>query len=406
MPNIMSSTPPPASPSPTPQAMIIAHRGASARAPEHTLAAYREAIRAGADFIEPDLVLTRDGVLVARHENSLDDTTNVAELAHFANRRTTKRVDGEARTDWFAEDFTLAELRTLRARERLPELRPQNDARFPAETIPTLAEIIALVRELEGADRAVGIYPETKHPTYFSHEGHHLDGTAIAQSISQMLIDTLKAEDFVDPARVYIQSFEIENLLQLAHRIMPTAGVKLPLVQLLGDLGNAPEPPALAFAHPWDTVYHARAGHDPGEVYGALAAAVGMQRGEALTYASMVSCDALSALGDSYADALGPWLTALLPRETAGPGSPLPRLTGEVHPLLAAAKGLGLAVHAYTLRPEAPFRVLGEHGDVLSAERELAILLTHGVDGVFADDPGPAVLSRRGFADDGGPTTP
>ncbi|MEM9385350.1 MAG: glycerophosphodiester phosphodiesterase family protein [Pseudomonadota bacterium] len=394
----MSSTlsPPPQVPEP----IIIAHRGASARAPEHTLSSYREAILAGADFIEPDLVLTRDGVLVARHENTLEDTTDVAERGQFANRRTTKRVDGAERTDWFAEDFTLAELRTLRARERLPDLRPHNDQRFPAERIPTLGEIIGLVREFERKGRLVGLYTETKHPTYFAHEGRRIDGTPIHRSISQVLIDTLREAHFIDPSRVFIQSFEIENLLLLGQRIMPAAGVELPLVQLLGDLGNAPQAPDFAFAHPWDTVYHAKAGHHPEECYGALAACLGMARGEALTYESLTTGDALSAIARAYAAALGPWITAVLPRKLrgrTGDSARLPQLTGEVHPLLANAKAAGLAVHAYTLRPETVFRVLGEDGDTLSAEQELVKLWVAGVGGVFADDPGPAVEARRVF---------
>ncbi|MGE3984658.1 MAG: glycerophosphodiester phosphodiesterase family protein, partial [Dehalococcoidia bacterium] len=149
--------------------LIIAHRGASAYRPEHTLASYALAIEMGADFIEPDLVATRDGELVARHENEISGTTDVASRPEFAARRTTKQIDGVTMTGWFTEDFTLAELKTLRARERLPELRPANtafDGEFP---IPTLQEIIDLVRgvELSTPGRRVGIYPETKHPTYF-----------------------------------------------------------------------------------------------------------------------------------------------------------------------------------------------------------------------------------------------
>lgn len=155
--------------------MLIAHRGASAVRPEHTLEAYREAIRAGADFIEPDLVITKDGVLVARHENAMailnadgsvkEATTNVAERPEFADRKTTKRIDGKDITGWFAEDFTLAELKTLRARERIPAVRPAN-VRFNDQfEVPTLQEIIDLAKaESARLGRTIGIYPETKHP--------------------------------------------------------------------------------------------------------------------------------------------------------------------------------------------------------------------------------------------------
>ena len=188
--------------------ILIAHRGASGERPEHTLAAYDLAIDQGADFIEPDLVPTRDDVLVARHENEIGGTTDVAQHPEFAARRTTKAIDGQQVTGWFTEDFTLAELKTLRARERLPALRPANtryDGRFE---IPTLAEIIALAKRRSAeTGRTIGIYPETKHPTYFAHIGHPTDERLVAQ---------LRAAgwDRAD-APVFIQSFEVENLRRL-----------------------------------------------------------------------------------------------------------------------------------------------------------------------------------------------
>ncbi len=150
--------------------IVIAHRGASAYRPEHTLAAYRLAIGMGADYIEPDLVSTKDGVLVARHENEISGTTDVASRPEFAPLRTTKQIDGRAVTGWFTEDFTLAELKTLRARERLPDLRPANTAFDGLYDIPTFQEVIDLAKT-EG----VGIYPETKHPTYFDSIGLSLE---------------------------------------------------------------------------------------------------------------------------------------------------------------------------------------------------------------------------------------
>ena len=149
--------------------LIIAHRGASGERPEHTLASYERAIDQGADYIEPDLVLTRDGVLVARHENEIGGTTDVADHPEFADRKTTKTIDGIAMTGWFTEDFTLAELRTLRARERLPDLRPANVRFNDLYLIPTFEEILKLVRAKEAEQhRRIGLYPETKHPSYFA----------------------------------------------------------------------------------------------------------------------------------------------------------------------------------------------------------------------------------------------
>ena len=200
--------------------ILIAHRGASGERPEHTLAAYELAIDQGADFIEPDLVPTKDDVLVARHENEIGGTTDVAAHPEFASRRTTKNIDGQPVTGWFTEDFTLAELKTLRARERLPQLRPGNAGYDGQYAIPTLAEVIALAKR-----RGVGIYPETKHPTYFAAIGHPTD---------RLLVDQLRAAgwDRAD-APVFIQSFEVKNLQRLH------AMTRIRLIQLL-DAAGAP----------------------------------------------------------------------------------------------------------------------------------------------------------------------
>jgi len=201
-------------------AIVIAHRGASGERPEHTIAAYELAIAQGADFIEPDLVPTKDGVLVARHENEISGTTDVADRAEFAARKATKTIDGQQVTGWFTEDFTLAELKTLRARERLPMLRPDNKAYDGRFEIPTLAEVIALAQA-----KGVGIYPETKHPGYFA---------SIGLPLEARLVEQLKAAGWSkrsDP--VFIQSFEVNNLKALRKL------TDLKLVQLM-DKDGAP----------------------------------------------------------------------------------------------------------------------------------------------------------------------
>src|SRR5580658_10878404 len=196
--------------------LIIGHRGASGYVPEHTLASYFLAIQQGADFVEPDLVSTRDGVLVARHENEIGGTTDVESHLEFADRRTTKLIDGVSIEGWFTEDFTLEELKMLRARERIPQLRPAN-ARFDGQfEIPTLDEILDLAHGAdvmrahaararhEPSPRRVGIYPETKHPSYFA---------AIGLPLEEPLLATLGRHGYEGAeAPVFIQSFETGNL--------------------------------------------------------------------------------------------------------------------------------------------------------------------------------------------------
>jgi glycerophosphoryl diester phosphodiesterase len=199
-----------------PKPIVIAHRGASGARPEHTLASYQLGIDQGADFIEPDLVSTKDGVLVARHENEISETTNVAEKREFLGRKTAKVIDGQRFEGWFTEDFTLAELKTLRARERLPQLRPQNIPYNDRFEIPTFAEVLDLAAKQA---RPVGVYPETKHPSY--HEGLGLahDGPLLAE-----------LKRFSGP--VFIQSFEVGNLKRLKSL------TKTPLIQLMASSGG------------------------------------------------------------------------------------------------------------------------------------------------------------------------
>jgi glycerophosphoryl diester phosphodiesterase len=211
--------------------LVIAHRGASGERPEHTIESYRLAIEEGADYIEPDLIMTRDGVLIARHENEIGGTTDVAQHPEFASRRRTQIIDGETMTGWFTEDFTLAEIKTLRARERLPELRPQNcvfDGQF---LVPTFDEIMQLAVDANRHRRAgerIGVYPETKHPAHFA---------AIGLPQEQAVLDTLERYGYGAPGSpVVIQSFDPRNLRQLRGM------TRLPLLQLLEhELGDLAE---------------------------------------------------------------------------------------------------------------------------------------------------------------------
>ena len=211
--------------------IVIAHRGASGERPEHTIESYRLAIEEGADYIEPDLVMTRDGVLIARHENEIGGTTNVAQHAEFAARRRTQIIDGETMTGWFTEDFTLAEIKTLRARERLPELRPQNcvfDGQFLIPTFDDILQLAAEANRSRGNVARIGVYPETKHPAHF---------TGIGLPLEQAVLDALRRHGYDSAGSpVFIQSFDPRNLRELRPQ------TKLPLIQLLEhELGDLAE---------------------------------------------------------------------------------------------------------------------------------------------------------------------
>ena len=196
--------------------IVIAHRGASGYRPEHTLAAYELGARQGADYIEPDLVSTRDGELVARHENEISGTTDVAGHPEFAGRRTAKEIDGAAYEGWFVEDFTLAELKTLRARERIPDVRPENTEHDGRYEIPTLQEVIDLAARL-----GVGIYPETKHPSYHRELGLALEPALVA-ALRRNGLDSAGAP-------VFVQSFDPASLEELG------GALTVPFVQLVGS---------------------------------------------------------------------------------------------------------------------------------------------------------------------------
>ena len=327
------------------QPVVIGHRGASGYRPEHTIASYTLAIELGADYIEPDLVSTKDHVLVARHENDISGTTDVASHPEFADRRTTKVVDGVPVTGWFTEDFTLAELRTLRAKERLPDIRPANTAFDGLERIPTFQEVIDLAKR-----HRVGIYPETKHPTYFR---------SIGLPLEEPLVATLRANGYTGRhAPVFIQSFEVSNLKQLNRM------TDVPLVQLIDATGK-----------PYDFVVS----------------------GDPRTYADLITPAGLAEIA-TYADGIGPNKNLIVPRDAAN------RLLAPTT-LVRDAHRAGLVVHPWTFRRENEF-LPGDfrQGDPASPlyraapgdlPAELRLFYRLGVDGLFSDNPDVAVAVRH-----------
>ncbi|WP_338665727.1 glycerophosphodiester phosphodiesterase family protein [Pararoseomonas sp. SCSIO 73927] len=372
---------------------VIAHRGASGTRPEHTLEAYREAIRLGAKVIEPDLVLTKDGVLVDRHEPMLGGTTDVADRPEFADRRTTKVLEGETVTDWFVEDFTLAELKTLYARERIPQLRPDNAEFNDQFRIPTLQEVIDLVKQVEAETGVkISIIPETKHPTYFEYNGVYADGTRIGVDTSQVLVDTLVENGFTDPTRVSIQSFEIANLIELQTVIMPAAGIDVPLVQLMYNNYS----PDIAFhLNP----ANAALGADPSLFDGfdfPLTATTVAEVGGGGLY----SAEAIKAMADLYADVISPYkedVYASTPLTTPvdydGDGVPLiaAQLTGAEMDIVKWAHDAGVEAVIYTLRDEEYFSFLNPDGTVQRPVEEYLKVIASGFDGLFTDFPGTGV---------------
>jgi glycerophosphoryl diester phosphodiesterase len=376
--------------------LVIGHRGASGDFPEHTLASYLAAILQGADFVEPDLVSTKDGVLIARHEPMLGvvdpatgeiikdlTTTNVAEKPEFADRLTTKVVDGVSYTGWFAEDFTLAEIDTLRA----VQPRPYRDQSFNGEfEIPTFEEVIDLVKEVEKAGFKVGIYPETKHPTYFDNLG---------LSLEESLVQTLLDKDFTDPSRIFIQSFEVQNLLELKNDLL--AGTVLentPLVQLYDEFQLQPFDIVSNFSDPT---------FDPLSVYGTDLITAETTYGDLINQDEGAEQNLLQEFVASYAAGIGPWkrtfvLTETLDTPVDGNGDGVPeiieRLTGEVLPVVEDAHEAGLQVHPYTFRDEERFLVLKEDGTPQTAQEEYEQFIQLGVDGFFTDFPETGDLVR------------
>jgi phosphodiesterase/alkaline phosphatase D-like protein/glycerophosphoryl diester phosphodiesterase len=327
--------------------IVIGHGGASGFRPEHTLAAYELAIAMGADYIGTDLVITSDGVLIARHENEISGSTDVAEHPEFADRESTKTIDGATITGWFTEDFTLAELKTLRVKERLPDIRPDNTAFDGMFEIPTLQEVIDLAKE-----HGVGIYLETKHPSYFD---------SIGLSLEEPLVSALEDNRFSsasDP--VFIQSFEVGNLMELSKM------TDLRLVQLLDDKGA-----------PWDFVE------------------------SGITYGDLVTPDGLTEIA-TYAQGVGVNKNLIIPRDDN-------ENLLEPTSLIEDAHAAGLIVHAWTFRNENSFLPNDfRAGDPSNPEfsrgpgdavGEQVLFLKQGLDGLFTDQPdtGVEALSALGF---------
>lgn len=334
---------------PTPT--VVGHRGASALRPEHTLASYMQAIEDGADIVEPDLVATKDGVLVARHENDITGTTNVAQASQFASRKVSKTIDGIPVTGWFTEDFTLAELKTLRAKERIPANRPANAAYDGQFEIPTLQEVIDLVkRESVARKKVIGIYPETKHPTYFKSVGLPLE----KRLVDQLVANGYRGKD----AAVFIQSFEVDNLKELRGM------TAFRLVQLVDNPNNLPAPNGAPRNAPYDFV----AAHS------------------SRTYADLVTAAGLKEIA-TYADVVSPYKEVIIPRTAANE-------LGAPSSFISDARAAGLKVHTWTLRPENPFLPVSlrkpdvtsvtQRGDLVG---EINAYLKAGIDGFFTDDP-------------------
>jgi len=328
------------------KATLYAHRGASALRPEHTLASYAKAIADGADFVEPDLVATKDGVLVARHENAITDTTDVAARPEFATRRTKKTIDGEAHDGWFVSDFTFAELKTLRAAERLPKMRgTAYDGQFQIVSFEEIIDFVAAESAARG--RTIGLIPELKHSTWFAAAGLALEDRFVA---------TLKAHEYTRRAPVVVQSFEIANLKALRR-----AGLGRPANVTLAQLVIA------------------------GGQYDRVRPADVAAGGGSVTFGEMVTARGLRDIG-KYADVVAPNTRAVIP---LGKDERLAAATT----LVADAHQAGLQVVVWTFRPEnaflaADFRGAGgpnarhDAGSVAEIRRYLET----GIDGLFSDD--------------------
>ena len=348
--------------------LVIGHRGASGYRPDHTLESYKLAIDMGADFIEPDLVATKDGVLVARHEPNISATTNVKDRPEFASRKRKAMVDGFEEEGWFVSDFTLAELKTLRAIQPMADRDQSHNGQY---AIPTFEEVLALAKsEGERAKRTIGVYPETKHPTYHANLGLKLE---------DRLLDILQKNGLTKKdSPVIIQSFETSNLKYLRTK------TQVRLVQLI-DGNDVNADGSMDFSLPWGQAYDLTVAGDSRN-YGAL-----------LTPAGLADIK-------KYADGIGPWKPYLIPtRLTIGAdGKPVDlnkdgaiderdRTVMAPTAVLDNAHKAGLFVHPYTFRSEAKRLASDYKGDPKAEYKRFYEL---GVDGVFADYPDHAKAAR------------
>lgn len=349
--------------------LVIGHRGASGYLPEHTLESYKRAIELGADFIEPDLVATKDGVLIARHEPNITGTTDVSTRAEFAGRKTKKMVDGVQEEGWFASDFTLAEIKTLRAIQPMADRDQSNNGKFQ---IPTLDEVLDLAKS-EGtkAGRTVGVYPETKHPTYHVNLGLQLE--------DRLLATLAKYGYTTKTSPVIVQSFEVSNLKYLRTK------TQIRLVQLV-DADDVKADGSMSLVAPYDKPYD-------------FAVA-----GDSRTFASLLTPAGLKEV-KTYADGIGPWKPYLIPSKQVdanndgkaddlnGDGAIDDRDRVMMAPtnVVKDAHAAGLMVHAYTFRSEAKRLASTFKGD---PKAEYKLFFELGVDGVFSDFPDTAKAAR------------
>jgi glycerophosphoryl diester phosphodiesterase len=337
--------------------LVIGHRGAPGYRPEHTLASYRLAIELGADYIEPDLVSTKDHVLVARHEPEIGSTTDVADHPEFASRRTTKVLDGVPTTGWFTTDFTLAELRTLRAKERIPQVRQHNtlyDGRYP---IPTFQEVIDLAQRLsKELHLRIGIYPETKHPTFHKSQGLPLEG-AIVRTLKRNGLNKRSSP-------VFLQSFEQGSLKTLNKM------TNVRLIQLM-DANDTDASGNPTYAPPYDRPYDwtASGRTGPNDTFGWFATNPGLDEVK------------------TYADGIGPWKVYIVPTAGGGGGAIFSPTD-----LIQRAHAHGLLVHTWTFRDDSfPTGYPGGPVD------EYLNFYRLGIDGVFSDFPDTAFAAREIF---------
>lgn len=342
--------------------LVVGHRGAGGYVPEHTLASYSLAISQGADYIEPDLVSTKDGVLIARHEPNLINTTDVSEHPEFADRKKTILVDGAPDTGWFASDFTLAEIKTLYAKQQFAERSTRWNHRY---RIPTFTEVIELAkRRTRQLNRTIGVYPETKHPTWHAAQGLPLEGK---------LVSVLKAQGWNKrSAPVFLQSFEPGSLKKLK-TLSPDKRIQLI------DADDVAADGTITFAAPFDRPYDWTASGNPvlqGRTFGYLTTNAGLDEVK------------------TYADGISPWkryiVSTTADSSLTGPGESARRLAQPTD-LVQRAHARGLLVHTWTFRNE-PYRLAYDYGG--RPVDEYLQFYELGVDGVFSDFPDTAVTAR------------